>query len=450
MRTGTNQLVQALAQSNPQLRQSGGYSNVTLAGRAGLATVLTNVSDVTRQQERIALYTTRLNDGSLFFVVGVAPAREFNSYRQIFNRSVQSLQLNDGYQELAVLRRRVRDSSGALRFNLCAPFSCSGEIAAFVTLYGVGMTSPSMTILSASVVSAANSTGKCNLRIGTTVALMSSRMRTQLIGRAAGLGSAALLALGVSAFDTTAWAAVELRFLCEPVQAGDTATKIAARLMSRDQSWREPTLQIFDPIGARFIPKSQYSRIQPNWQACVVDSSASRFQQSSSAFSVPQKAPTRRANTAAVMAPKSTPVMPTLTYVWLSLTLVCFGWAANVLIRDESSRRDRVTRTLEGFGQAFVREFERPLGAERSRRAAVLARLSVDPRRGALDVLLAPADERRYPNLADHRANVDNDVHRILATLNDQRFACGPLEARGPWVAVPLRMVQGLHREGVV
>ena len=98
LRTGTNELVRGLAQSNPQLRQSGGYTNITVAGRSGLATVLTNVSDVTRQQERIALYTTRLSDGSLFFVVGVAPAQEFNNYRQIFNRSVQSLQLNDGYR----------------------------------------------------------------------------------------------------------------------------------------------------------------------------------------------------------------------------------------------------------------------------------------------------------------------------------------------------------------
>ena len=98
LRTGTNELVRALAQSNPQLRQSGGYTNITVAGRAGLATVLTNVSDVTREQERIALYTTRLSDGSLFFVVGVAPAQEFNSYRPIFNRSVQSLQLNDAYR----------------------------------------------------------------------------------------------------------------------------------------------------------------------------------------------------------------------------------------------------------------------------------------------------------------------------------------------------------------
>ena len=60
--------------------------------------MLTNVSDVTGQQERIALYTTQMNDGSLFFVVGVAPAREFSTYRQIFNQSVQSLQLNDGYR----------------------------------------------------------------------------------------------------------------------------------------------------------------------------------------------------------------------------------------------------------------------------------------------------------------------------------------------------------------
>ncbi len=96
LRTATNQLIQGLAQSNPSLQQAGGFSNVNIAGRQGLATVLSNVSDVTRQQERIALYTTQLNDGSLFFVVGVAPSREFNNYRQIFNRSVQSLQLNDG------------------------------------------------------------------------------------------------------------------------------------------------------------------------------------------------------------------------------------------------------------------------------------------------------------------------------------------------------------------
>jgi Zn-dependent protease with chaperone function len=96
LRGATQELLQGLAQSNPQLRQAGGYSNISIDGRNGLATVLTNVSDVTGQQERIALYTTQLSDGSVFFVVGVAPSREFNAYRNIFNRSVQSLQINDG------------------------------------------------------------------------------------------------------------------------------------------------------------------------------------------------------------------------------------------------------------------------------------------------------------------------------------------------------------------
>ena len=103
LRTATDQLIQGLAQSNPQLRQSGSFSNVTIGGRNGLATVLTNVSDATGQPERIALYTTQMSDGSLFFVVGVAPAREFSTYRQIFNRSVQSLQLNDQVAQLAVM-----------------------------------------------------------------------------------------------------------------------------------------------------------------------------------------------------------------------------------------------------------------------------------------------------------------------------------------------------------
>jgi hypothetical protein len=98
LQTATNQLIQGLAQSNPQLRQSSDFSNVSVGGRQGLVTVLTNVSDVTSQPERIALYTTRMNNGGLFFVVGVSPSREFSTYRQVFNRSVQSLQLNDNYR----------------------------------------------------------------------------------------------------------------------------------------------------------------------------------------------------------------------------------------------------------------------------------------------------------------------------------------------------------------
>jgi len=95
LRTATNELIQGLRQSNPQMRQSGQFSNVNFAGRRGLATVLSNVSDVTREQERIALYTAQLADGSLFYVIGVAPSSEFPSYQNVFNQVVRSIQLND-------------------------------------------------------------------------------------------------------------------------------------------------------------------------------------------------------------------------------------------------------------------------------------------------------------------------------------------------------------------
>ena len=48
LRTATTQLMERLAQNNPSLRQSGGFSSVQFAGRQGLATALTNTS-VTRQ-----------------------------------------------------------------------------------------------------------------------------------------------------------------------------------------------------------------------------------------------------------------------------------------------------------------------------------------------------------------------------------------------------------------
>jgi len=91
----TDALIDGLAQSNTRLRQTGRYTNVNFAGRRGLATVLTNVSDVTGGQERIALYTVQMADGNLFYVVGVAPNQEFSRYQNVFNQVVRSIQLND-------------------------------------------------------------------------------------------------------------------------------------------------------------------------------------------------------------------------------------------------------------------------------------------------------------------------------------------------------------------
>jgi hypothetical protein len=91
----TEQLVSSFAQSNPDLRRQSGYQRDTVAGRRGLTTTLSNVSQVTGQPERIALSTALLRDGSLLYVAGVAPQSEAGTYENAFRRVRQSLQVAD-------------------------------------------------------------------------------------------------------------------------------------------------------------------------------------------------------------------------------------------------------------------------------------------------------------------------------------------------------------------
>jgi outer membrane lipoprotein SlyB len=92
LQTSTNELVQSLAQSNPRMSRSSGSDRGSIGGRTGLRTLLTNQNEVTGRPERIALYTTLLDDGTLFYLIGVAPDNEFNSYDQVFNRVASSIQ----------------------------------------------------------------------------------------------------------------------------------------------------------------------------------------------------------------------------------------------------------------------------------------------------------------------------------------------------------------------
>jgi hypothetical protein len=96
LRTATDELIASLTQSNPQLQGRSNYNSISIAGRGGLHTVLNNISDVTRRQEQIELFTAQLNDGSLFYVIGVAPTTEFGSYQRVFSQVVRSIQLNNG------------------------------------------------------------------------------------------------------------------------------------------------------------------------------------------------------------------------------------------------------------------------------------------------------------------------------------------------------------------
>jgi Zn-dependent protease with chaperone function len=93
LQTATTELLQSLKQGNPRLSDPGNYERGSIGGRQGLHTVLSNVSDVTGGQEVIDVYTTQLSDGSLFYILGVAPREDYNSYSPVFRNVVKSIQL---------------------------------------------------------------------------------------------------------------------------------------------------------------------------------------------------------------------------------------------------------------------------------------------------------------------------------------------------------------------
>jgi Zn-dependent protease with chaperone function len=91
----TQRLLNAFAQSNPNLRQQTSLARDNLGGRNGYTTILSNVSEVTGQRERIALSTTQLRDGNLLYVVGVAPQADAQVYDTTFRKVRQSVQIRD-------------------------------------------------------------------------------------------------------------------------------------------------------------------------------------------------------------------------------------------------------------------------------------------------------------------------------------------------------------------
>jgi hypothetical protein len=91
------------------------------------------------------------------------------------------------------------------------------------------------------------------------------------------------------------------------------------------------------------------------------------------------------------------------------------------------------------FGERFVREFEEPLMRPGSGDRALASRLRLRPDRRRLDILLAPRGRRTYPNLSDHRKNVEYDVGRVLQLLKDEPFVVERLSEQGRCVIVQCR-----------
>jgi hypothetical protein len=60
-----------------------------------LTTTLSNVSEVSGESEAVNVSTVQLRDGSVLFLIGVAPEQQARTYLTTFSRIRQNVQLAD-------------------------------------------------------------------------------------------------------------------------------------------------------------------------------------------------------------------------------------------------------------------------------------------------------------------------------------------------------------------
>jgi len=247
--------------------------------------------------------------------------------------------------------------------------------------------------------------------------------------------------------------------VCHSIRRGDTASHVAQRLTGNARNKYQPWFQIKAASGS-FVPKSQYDRIRPGWQACVIRRSTdTRSRKLTQVAAAESSAPAESSVIEAVElsgAPETvaepavleaTGTLATvgaagsgadLTVIWLGAAVAVpwFGWR---VLDDALDRRRRARFVMRHFADRFAREFERPLIQQHAAERPVRVQFRSSRFGRRFDILLAPGPSRRYPNLSDHKQNVEYDVSRVLQALADDSFVNGPLRAHDEWVVVPFQ-----------
>jgi hypothetical protein len=132
--------------------------------------------------------------------------------------------------------------------------------------------------------------------------------------------------------------------------------------------------------------------------------------------------------------------------------LLCFSLAlllAWPLVETHLRAGRALVDRMKRFGDRFIAEFEQPLVRPDAAHRPIKSQMRFIPDRARLDILLAPSDGRTYPNLSDHRRNVEYDVERIVQHLGEP-FVSGRLYTQGSWVAVPFQLTADTKKAGVV
>jgi hypothetical protein len=230
------------------------------------------------------------------------------------------------------------------------------------------------------------------------------------------------------------------QFVCNTVRRGDTAARLAVRLTNNAANRHAPWFQILDPATSRFVSKAEYDAILPGWRVCIareVISSPTSYQNN--------VAPTRVRLTTPPLADRFAVL---LTYWWMWTIGVVALLAALPATKRYLDEQRAMRNTMTRFAAIFVREFVRPLPRRHPADRPITARLRCAPYRGRVDILLAPNRGHTYPNLFDHKKNLDYDIQRIVPIMPHHPFVPGAPYARGDWVVIPFRVENRVSKEG--
>jgi len=250
-------------------------------------------------------------------------------------------------------------------------------------------------------------------------------------------------------------AAFSESLVCQSIRRGESAPQVARRLTGDSRNAYQTWFQIRN-ASSRFVPKSQYNAIRAGWQACLLKPIVQRASAKVDdvfASEALDASPATSASVVSAALPASAGVVETavlvtgesggldFTMVWLGAAMVV-PWVGWRILDDHLVRKKTRTIVMQHFATRFVQEFERPLvwsDAERPLRS----RVRYSARRGRLDILLAPGKGRRYPNLSDHKKNMEYDVARVVHALADQSFVNGTPYTQAGWVVVPFQFKTG-------
>ena len=242
---------------------------------------------------------------------------------------------------------------------------------------------------------------------------------------------------------SAAWsAAAAQRLACASIKPGETASAVARRITGHARNRYAPWFQILSPESSVFVAKARYDHVRPGWRACVVSEPADT--ESRTLVGAPGAVSTPTASSAfarGAAARGSTPVL--LAALVVVLVIVWFA------VSRYLDARQRVLDEMQRFGETFILEFERPLFQPDRRERPIQTRLRASPERRQLEICLAPNGRSRYPNLSDHKKNVEYDVTRVLQTMRNRSFVCRPVYARGRWIVVPFQFRIAPKQAGV-